>query len=103
MLHGKQMLRWSFALRLFIISSDENGVGQKEMLKGSAVQTKALISGTAGPGEAMQCVLVAQSCPTLCSPVDCSLPGPSVHGIFQAVISEWVAIPFSRGSSLLWI
>ena len=65
MLHGKQMLRWSFALRLFIIRSDENGAGQKEMLKGSAVQTKALISGTAGPGVAMQCVLVAQSCPSL--------------------------------------
>ena len=101
MLHGKQILRWSFALRLFVIKSDENGVGQKEKLKGSAVQTKALISGTAGPGVAMQCVLVAQSCPALCNPMNCSPPGSSVHGIFQARISEWVAIPFSRGSSLL--
>ena len=42
---------------------------------------------------------VAQSCPTLCDPVDCSLPGSSVHGIFQARILEWVAISFSRGSS----
>ena len=42
---------------------------------------------------------VAQSCPTLCDPVDCSLPGFSVHGIFQAKILEWVAISFSRGSS----
>ena len=41
----------------------------------------------------------AQSCPTLCSPVDCSPPGSSVHGIFQARILEWVAISFSRGSS----
>ena len=41
---------------------------------------------------------VAQSCPTLCDPVDCSLPGSSVHGISQAGILEWVAIPFSRGS-----
>ena len=40
-----------------------------------------------------------QSCPTLCDPVDCSLPGFSVHGIFQAKILEWVAISFSRGSS----
>ena len=42
---------------------------------------------------------VAQSCPTLCNPMDCSLPGFSIHGIFQARILEWVAISFSRGSS----
>ena len=41
---------------------------------------------------------VTQSCPTLCDPIDCSLPGSSVHGISQAGILEWVAIPFSRGS-----
>ena len=35
---------------------------------------------------------VAQSCPTLCNPMDCSLPGSSIHGIFQAKILEWVAI-----------
>ena len=40
---------------------------------------------------------VAQSCLTLCDPMDCSLPGSSVHGIFQAWILEWVAISFSRG------
>ena len=44
-------------------------------------------------------VLVAQSCLTLCDSADCSLPGSSVHGILQARILEWVAIPFSRGSS----
>ena len=37
------------------------------------------------------CVLVAQSCPSLCDPVDCSLPGSSAHGILQARILEWVA------------
>ena len=42
---------------------------------------------------------VTQLCPTLCDPMDCSLPGSSVHGIFQARILEWVAISFSRGSS----
>jgi len=42
---------------------------------------------------------VAQSCPTLCDPMDCSLPGSSVHGIFQARVLEWVAISFSRESS----
>ena len=39
---------------------------------------------------------VAQSCPTLCDPVDCSPPGSSTHGILQARILEWVAISFSR-------
>ena len=39
---------------------------------------------------------VAQSCPTLCNPMDCSLPGFSIHGIFQARILEWVAFPFFR-------
>ena len=42
---------------------------------------------------------VAQSCPTLCDPMDCSLPGFSDHGIFQTRVLEWVAISFSRGSS----
>ena len=45
------------------------------------------------------CVLVAQSCLTLCDPMYCSLPGSSVHGILQARILEWVAIPFCRRSS----
>ena len=43
-------------------------------------------------------VSVAQSCPTLCDPMDCSPPDYSVHGIFQARILEWVAISSSRGS-----
>ena len=42
----------------------------------------------------IEIVLVA-----LCDPMDCSPPGSSVHGILQARILEWVAIPFSRGSS----
>ena len=42
---------------------------------------------------------VAQSCPTLCDPMDCSLPGSSLHGILQTTVLEWVAISFSRGSS----
>ena len=46
-------------------------------------------------------VLVAQSCPTLCDPTDSNPPGSSVHGILQARILEWIAIPFSRGSSQL--
>ena len=41
---------------------------------------------------------VTQPCPTLCDPMDCSLPVFSVHGILQARILEWVTISFSRGS-----
>ena len=44
-------------------------------------------------------VLATLLCLTLCDPVDFSLPGSSVHGILQARILEWVAIPFSKGSS----
>ena len=42
---------------------------------------------------------VTPLCPTLCDPVDCSLPGSSICGVLQAKILEWVAISFSRGSS----
>ena len=41
---------------------------------------------------------VAKSCPTLCDPMDCSPPGSSVHGIYQARILEWVAISSPKGS-----
>ena len=41
---------------------------------------------------------VAQSCPTLCNPMDCCLPGSSVHGIFQVRVLEWGAIVFSMTS-----
>ena len=41
----------------------------------------------------------AQSCPALCDPIDCILPGSSVHGVLQIRILEWVAMPSSRGSS----
>ena len=44
-------------------------------------------------------MLVTQSCPTLCDPMDGSPPSSSVHGIFLARILEWVAISFSRGST----
>ena len=42
---------------------------------------------------------IAQSCPTLCDPIDCSQPSSSVHRIFQAIVLEWIAFSFSRGSS----
>ena len=47
-------------------------------------------------------LLVTQSCLTLCDPMDCSLPGFSVHGILQPRILEWVAISFPRSNFILW-
>ena len=44
----------------------------------------------------IQMIPFTQLCPTLGDPMDCSLPGSSVHGIFQARVLEWVAISFSR-------
>ena len=44
-------------------------------------------------------VLITQSCPTLCDPMDYSLPGSSVHGILQERIMEWVVMPSAMGSS----
>ena len=44
-------------------------------------------------------VKVIQSCPTLCGPVDYSLPGSSVHGIIRQEYWEWIALPFSRSTS----
>ena len=57
-------------------------------------------------GEALDTVLLclsAQSCPTLCNPMDCSPPGFSVHGIFQARMLEWVAVTFSKRSSQIQV
>ena len=53
-------------------------------------------------------VKVAQSCSTLCNPMDCSLPSSSIHGIFHTRILEWVAISFSVGERtgqkfLIWL
>ena len=50
------------------------------------------------PGKKVK-VKAAQSCPTLCNPMDCSLPGSPVSEILQVRILEWVAVPFSRASS----
>ena len=45
---------------------------------------------------------VTQLCPTLSDPMDCSLPGSSIHGIFQARVLEWGAIAFSKLSTTVW-
>ena len=55
-------------------------------------------STTEPPGKVKESE-VTQSCPTLCNPMDRSIPGSSVDGIFQPRVAGWVAISFSRGSS----
>ena len=57
--------------------------------------------GLTGRGRNLKCKEreLIQSCPTLCEPMDCSLPGSSIHGIFQARVLEWDAICFFRGFS----
>ena len=69
------------------------------VLVGRFFTTAALGKHCKHPESGKVKVLVIQSCPTLCNPVDCSPPGSSVHGILQARILEWVAISFSRQSS----
>ena len=81
--------------------------GNEEMLKMD--ETRVRISGLCGrlftchmerPYETSEKkMLVAQSCPTLCNPMDYNPPGSSVHGILKASIVDWLAIPFSRRSS----
>ena len=57
----------------------------------------AVYSAGGQPSEIVFCCLVAQSCLTLfCDPLDCSPPGSSAHGIFQARVLEWGAIAFSE-------
>ena len=51
------------------------------------------------PSKLCVCTKSLQLCPTLSNPMDCSLPGSSIHGISQARVLEWVALSFSRGSS----
>ena len=64
------------------------------------IQTKVqrlatLLQGHTASGSEVKLLM----CPTLCNPMDSSLPGSTIHGIFQARILEWAAISFSRGSS----
>ena len=61
--------------------------------------TSPVLAGVFFTIKAICCCSVSQSCLTLCNPMDCRLPGSSIHGILQARILEWVAISFSRESS----
>ena len=72
--------------------------GTRNHMGAPTISTFFKRAGKAPCGEHM-CVLVTQSCLTLCGHMNCNLPGSSVHRILSAKILEWVAIPFSRGSS----
>ena len=67
-----------------------------ERRTGTGTLQKDLSHGLGPEPYKFVCVKSLQSCPTLCDPMDCSPLGSSVHGVLQARILEWVAMPFSR-------
>ena len=72
-------------------------------LPGSTWKRQSKADAVTGLGDQLLCVwmcLVTQSCLTLCNLIGCSPPGSSVHGILQARILEWVAIPFIQATFL---
>ena len=71
--------------------------GQKPKGRKNSTFFRERIQFSLKPGKCVSAF--AQSCPTLCDPMDCSLSGSSVHGIFQVRVLEWIAISFSRGYS----
>ena len=77
-----------------------NKLGMKPIAINYPVHTKSTLTMGSAQGKKVKMV-VTQSRLTLCDPMDCSPPGSSIHGIIQASILEWVAIPFSRVSSQL--
>ena len=93
-----------------IIGTSSNRIGQSPLLAFSLLRwtSASLLPGTLTPHPAQLwglCMLVTQLYPTLCDPMGCGPPGSSVHGIFQARILEWLAIPLQgifliQGSNL---
>ena len=72
---------------------------EPEFLTSPALAGRFFTTSSTWEAQINALVLVAQLCPTFCDPMGYSLPGSSVHGILQARILKWVAIPFFRGSS----
>ena len=87
-------LLWVFKWPHSVLASSPNPCGTFELLEERHPTQRKY------PMNEVKWSEVAQSCPTLCDPMDYSLTGSSVHGILQARILEWVATSFSRGSSL---
>ena len=114
-MHSLSFIRLKFAVKLYPISSEcliksyyrglfiteqssalTGGKGRKKVL--SFLSGNNIIPIFLCLLESEKWSVVTQLCPTLCDPMHCSLPGSSIHGIFQARILEWVAISFSKGS-----
>ena len=73
----------------------ENALEEEDLIEKCVLALLSLVTLK----ELLDLCVHAQSCLTLCDLMDCSPPGSSVHGVFQARILEWVAISFFRGSS----
>ena len=104
MLFSLHLSRWEFQKDGGRQEPDNSGGGWKQ-LNG----TKCCFENGDGREKSMGrrkrnnvlcCAKLLQSCPTVCNHLGCSPPGSSVHGILQARVLEWVAVSFSRGSSL---
>ena len=95
---GERQQRWAVRIPIDGLASGTHAPGKWDSGSTSRETAQPLTPGRKSQGTSVK-VSAAQSCPTLCDPLGCSLPGSSVHGILQARTLEWVAVPFSRGSS----
>ena len=82
------------------IINAEDGVNKKRLAGGNPPKDPAI--PILGRNMENKVKVKSLSCVQLCDPMDCSPPGSSIHGIFQASVLEWVAISFSRGSFQPW-
>ena len=93
-LSGSSHKRWAADT---CTSSFQRDVVDLEQVGGRSLEKCSLASPVSEEDCIQPLCVCAQSCPTLWDPMDCIPPGSSVHGILQARILEWVAVPFSRG------
>ena len=99
-LSGKINL-WRNMLRHILIKQKKNYKDKEKILTHNKGKSKNNITGNSNKVAAAAAKSL-QSCPTLSDPVDYSLPGSSVHGIFQARVLEWGAIAFSPNKVISW-
>ena len=93
-------VKWALGIIAMNKASEGDGIPVElfQILKYDAVKVLHLIRQQIWKTQQWPSSEGAQPCPTLCDPMDYSLSGSSVHGIFQARVLEWIAISFSRGS-----